>query len=85
LGDFVITEAIVCDEDGAPFTPERFLTEPEAAQMFLELIENNSFRVLPQWRELPNQDILTMATNKLSSVQQDLITAEFLKARDLTQ
>lgn len=81
----MITEAIICDESGEPFTPERFMIEPDAAQKFLELIETNSMGLLPAWRELPNDDLLALASQRLHAAQQDLITAEFLKGRDLIQ
>lgn len=81
----MMMEAVILDPDGIPYSPERFHAEPECAQVFLEHLEGNSYRVLKHWRDLTNDEILHEASYRLHCIQQDLISAEFLKSKGMLQ
>lgn len=76
----MITEAIICDNQGIPWTAERFCHEPEAAQDFLQQLTENSYGY-PEWQHLLQDQIIHEASYRLHLLQQDLVAAELLKAQ----
>lgn len=79
----MIIDAVVLDSDGIPYSPERFQTEPECAQRFLEQLEDHSYKFLNDWREMVIDDVVYEAQWRLHTIQQDLISSEFLKSKGL--
>lgn len=74
-------EAVIVDDYGVPWTPERFALEPQSAQAFLEQYENNSYGMIHDWRDWMHDKIIVEAVQKLRQLQADLISAEFLKSK----
>lgn len=73
----------VLDKNQIPFTQERFAEEPELAQEFLEIYESNCYRISPKWRELDNDTMLRLASNKLRSLLLDLAKSNEVKIQGL--
>ncbi len=78
-----MTEVIILDENGEAWTPERFRTESDAAQNFLTQIEQNSYRLLDDWRDFSNDELVVEAQYRLMGLQKDLTVAEFMKQKGI--
>lgn len=83
MGDEFV--AMVTDKDDEPFTRERFICEPGAAESFLELIESNSVGVLRDWRNWSNDQIQDFASKRLSEITKDLTQVHYMKLKGKLQ
>ena len=75
----------IFDPRGVPYSEERFLTEPELAQEFLEVYETNSIGILPKWREMNNSRIMEIATFRLNCMVRDLERSDAMRRVDQLQ
>lgn len=79
----MIIDPVVLDPEGIPYSPERFQENPECAQAFLEQLEDHSYKVLNDWREMLMDEVVYEAQWRLHIIQQDLISSEFLRSKGL--
>lgn len=73
------------DKQGIPFSADRFLSEPELAQEFMEVYEQIYYGGDLQWRELTREQLFQDAAYKLHCLERDLEHSEFLRIRDSLQ
>ena len=75
----------ILDLKGIPYSEERFATEPDLAQEFLEVYETNSVGILPNWREFTSDRVMEIATFRLNCMIRDLERAESMRRLDKLQ
>jgi hypothetical protein len=53
------------------YSQEKFVDDPIRACEFLEEFEKNSYRVLEDWRDWPQEDIIREASFRLHCLEED--------------
>ncbi len=78
-------EAVIVDDEGQPFTEDRFMDEPFAAQEFLKILEAHSKFFVDGWEDLNADQQVQQAAKMLRLIEQDLVLVSYLRKKDKLQ
>lgn len=65
------------------FSVEQFMIEPQSAQKFLSILEKKSYGIVPDWREMTEDQIITSAIRCLEELDRGMQGAQFLKTHGM--
>lgn len=67
------------NQEGIPFSKELFMSEPDSAKQFLTIFEERSYKILADWSQWTEDEIIREAIDRLEEVEEDLQRADWIK------